>query len=581
MDWSAMMRAWRLAWVAVAMGCSTDLVPQDASPDAMTADGGGSDAGASDAGRLACPTAGAHAEQVIEVEGESRFYYLYVPEGVDCTRPVSLWVDFHGTAQDRPEEAYGLAAQVALADREGFVLVRPRSRFSSEGGVSVYRWDQNPGDLERNVRFTEALVELLARTFTVDPERLYASGFSSGSNMTARFLGETSIRFRGFGPIAGGIFSDAYPLRSWAGESFRVYASTGHRDYLHFALDSLLDALAEGGVDDARVFVREADTGHELYDLQFEEMWAFFRDGTRPAEGSLRSPWRREATGTSRSLLDVERDARGELLAVGAAGTLLSRTTEGTWTPAPGSAAGGPGWTDACFTGDGHALVVGEGQLATRSEGGAFTVRPGVLPELGERFFGYAYINGVGCGAGGDALLGGYWSALRTSDAGATFADVSIDFGGYAGQVAAVVARPEGAWAVGYYGVARGASELSAVSVPEFAGSWMLDVNVTAAGTVLLVDDHGEIFRSTDGTSFVRVVPSDPRGLYAITSLGAEVMAVGAGGRALYSRDDGATYISVDTGLDGFLGGVTFLAPGEVIAVGEAGAALHFTAGGA
>ena len=90
--------------------------------------------------------AGTFHHQSLQVEGEERFYFLHVPATYDCTQAWPLLVDFHGTSGGtEPEVSYKNDELVALADAEGFIAVRPRSRSSAvEGLGDVFRWDQNP-----------------------------------------------------------------------------------------------------------------------------------------------------------------------------------------------------------------------------------------------------------------------------------------------------------------------------------------------------------------------------------------------------------------------------------------------------
>jgi polyhydroxybutyrate depolymerase len=142
-----------------------------------------------------------HAQTLATGDGvEDRAYWLHVPASYRCESPAPLLVDFHGTSGDLPEEAYQTDALVAFADAHGVIVVRPRSRSSAFMGANIYRWDQNPGDLARNVTFRHNLVADLEQRYAIDPARVYASGFSTGSNMTAQFLTDPASPFQGLAP---------------------------------------------------------------------------------------------------------------------------------------------------------------------------------------------------------------------------------------------------------------------------------------------------------------------------------------------------------------------------------------------
>ncbi|MGZ3443288.1 MAG: BNR domain-containing protein, partial [Polyangia bacterium] len=55
-------------------------------------------------------------------------------------------------------------------------------------------------------------------------------------------------------------------------------------------------------------------------------------------------------------------------------------------------------------------------------------------------------------------------------------------------------------------------------------------------------------------------------------------LVVGAHGAALLTRDGGASWTDVSTGLDGYLGAATWLDADTALVVGEAGTALTFAA---
>src|SRR5688500_323838 len=109
-------------------------------------DDGGATVGADAAVGDAVPcqgTAGTFHQQVLNVDGEDRYYFLHVPAAYACGQAWPVLVDFHGTSGgDEPELSYKNDELLALADAEGFIAVRPRSRSSVQPGLGeIYRWD--------------------------------------------------------------------------------------------------------------------------------------------------------------------------------------------------------------------------------------------------------------------------------------------------------------------------------------------------------------------------------------------------------------------------------------------------------
>jgi photosystem II stability/assembly factor-like uncharacterized protein/predicted esterase len=529
-------------------------------------------------------TTGAFHDQMLSVGGETRHYFLYVPSAYQCDRAWPLLVDFHGTGSGsdpsaNPEEYYAHEELVALAEREGFLLLRPRSRYLDEGGgVLVFRWDENPGDLAKNTAFAHALVTDLSSRYRVDPARTYASGFSNGTNMAMQFAGESV--FHGFGLVGGGVWDR--PTRGrFDADAPRIYATTGYRDYLFKALRDLKSWLDGLGYPRERLFQRQSDTGHDLYGWHFAEMWAWLDRGERPAQGSLAAGWTREDSGGSESLLEVVHAPGGGLVASGAAGTLWRRAPDGTWSRnVLNSGSVSPNFTDLCVLPSGHGAAVGEGTLALTHDGGASWQMASPVPEFDNMGFGFSYLNSIGCGS--DELVGGgYWAAAQSRDDGTTWSAASTSVGTGNAQTAIVRAGPAGTWlAAGYYDyVGRSTDGHSFTSIDHALPSgWWNGIAAGADGRWWVVGEQGSLLYSTDdGRSFQAQPLPRADDLYAVDFADPmHGLAVGAHGAALLTEDGGASWRDVSTGLDGFLGGVAWLGPASAVVVGQDGLALRF-----
>ncbi|HBC56330.1 MAG TPA: hypothetical protein DCZ03_04120, partial [Gammaproteobacteria bacterium] len=51
--------------------------------------------------------------------------------------------------------------------------------------------------------FVDAMIETLQEQFSVDPRRIYATGFSNGASMSFRLARERSKRIAAIAPVAG------------------------------------------------------------------------------------------------------------------------------------------------------------------------------------------------------------------------------------------------------------------------------------------------------------------------------------------------------------------------------------------
>lgn len=515
-----------------------------------------------------------------------RSYFLYVPTSYDCSEPAPLLVDFHGTAGGAtPEEAYQLDALVALADSENAIVVRPRSRSSEEGGLGqIYRWDQNPGDLPRNIEFTKRLVAELHHKYHIDPTRTYASGFSSGSNMAAQFLDKDELGlFKGIAPIAGGTFSTSVAtLPSLSGaDAPRIYLATGYRDYLLPARRELEQDVLARGLAPERLWVREYDTGHDLYAWHFPELFGFLDRGERTGDEPVGADFALETVPTTSSLLAAARLPSGDLLVTAADGSVLRRAASGSWTVAVGPLVEPIAWTGVCASPLGGVFAVGEGAFL-RSVDGSSWDPPTTLPELGMLAFGVTMANGVACGPDGSIVLSGYWSSLRSLDQGATFEDVLADAGGYEAQIAALAASADGhLLAAGYYDFLgsglTGSGDVALASSGAFA-EWWNDVVFAPDGTAFAVGDRGALARSTDaGASWVALDSGTDEDLYAVDALDSSTVVAGGRRGALVVSTDGVTWTQVSLEADRFIGAIALLDENTALVLGERGLAARLS----
>ncbi len=514
------------------------------------------DAGA-DAAIVGCdaPLGTQHGLVLVTGDGvEDRTYWLHVPASYRCAAGAPLLVDFHGTASDVPEEAYQTDALIAFADANGVIVARPRSRSSDFQGSQIYRWDENPGDLERNVVFAKRLVADLEQRYAIDPARVYASGFSSGSNMTAQFLGDPASPFKGLAPIAGGRWTPgALPALA---DGPRIYFATGYRDYLWpYARSTAAEVVAMGLPVD-RVFVRRTGGGHDLYPWHFDELWQFLDAGVRPGGGTIATPWTIAALPSPDDVLAFAQDG-ATLVAAGARGHVWRRTVDGTWTVE--LERGTADYTALCFGATGRGFVGGD-SVGVHHAGTTWTADR-ALPDFG--MLGTGWVNGAACRDDGSIVIGGYWSAAITNDGGVTYTQFHAPTGfGVDQQIAGIAEAAGGATVlVGYYdyvgAAARG--QVTAAAVAHGASTeWWNSVTAVAGGRFWAVGDAGSIVASVDnGASWHPQASGTLENLYAVhfadTLHGA---AVGRRGAVVTTADGGAHWTARPLGKDVFLGAV-------------------------
>ena len=129
-------------------------------------------------------------------EGEPRWYDRVVPSGYDGS-PVPLVVDLHGYLSGAETQA-SISGFGDLAEQEGFVVATP------QGNSDLPYWNAVPhDDLPDDVAFVDAVIDDVAATVCVDPDRVYVDGFSNGAFLASLVACELADRVAAMATIAG------------------------------------------------------------------------------------------------------------------------------------------------------------------------------------------------------------------------------------------------------------------------------------------------------------------------------------------------------------------------------------------
>ena len=141
-------------------------------------------------------------------DGIQRDYILYIPAIYDGGTEVPLVFNFHGFGSNANEQMlYGDFR--AIADSEGFLLVHPEGTFFNGnqhwnvGGFTV-------GSTVDDVGFTEALIEELAGLYTINLDRIYATGMSNGGYMSFLLACQLSEKIAAVASVTGSMTPETF-----------------------------------------------------------------------------------------------------------------------------------------------------------------------------------------------------------------------------------------------------------------------------------------------------------------------------------------------------------------------------------
>ncbi|MBN2084133.1 MAG: hypothetical protein JW748_02845 [Anaerolineales bacterium] len=170
------------AWTACSLAAETPALPPTAAPTVPAGD----------------------SDRSITASGMQRSYLLHVPPGFSATAPAALVFMFHGLAEDGFSMSV-VTGMSEIADANNFLVVYPNGTAApgplswNAGGCCGYALNNQVDESE----FIREILADLGRSFTIDPKRVYAAGFSNGALLSYRLGCEMSDTFAAIAPVAG------------------------------------------------------------------------------------------------------------------------------------------------------------------------------------------------------------------------------------------------------------------------------------------------------------------------------------------------------------------------------------------
>lgn len=148
-------------------------------------------------------------ERTLTVGDLERSYHLHLPPGLSSDQPVPLVFVFHGF-QMSASLIRTQSGMDQVANANVFIVVYPNGSGPSNSlswnasGCCAYALENNVDD-QAFIRQIIADVEAIT---PVDPDRVYAAGFSNGALLSFRLACEMSDVFAAVAPVAGVLVTD-------------------------------------------------------------------------------------------------------------------------------------------------------------------------------------------------------------------------------------------------------------------------------------------------------------------------------------------------------------------------------------
>lgn len=134
-------------------------------------------------------------------QDQERSYMLYVPERKIPNRPWPVVLDLHGYAMEASLHLR-ISRMPGVADTGQFIVVYPQSSQVEHDGTTVHDWslEEHPGN---DVAFIQQILAEIEARYTVDPDRIYATGWNTGGMMCYELACALSDKLAAIATVGG------------------------------------------------------------------------------------------------------------------------------------------------------------------------------------------------------------------------------------------------------------------------------------------------------------------------------------------------------------------------------------------
>lgn len=163
----------------------------------------------------------------IEVNGQTRQYIVYAPDGITSSPSSKVGVIFslHGASNDYWNgrvDFNAIADEQKTVENKKFIVVYPRGLMRQLRGTER-GWETYTESNTEDVEFFKAIVTELKKTYSVDMSRIYLAGFSNGGMMAYKAAHQAGDFFAAFASVGG------YPVN----ESHLFHAGSQPTPFIH------------------------------------------------------------------------------------------------------------------------------------------------------------------------------------------------------------------------------------------------------------------------------------------------------------------------------------------------------------
>ena len=131
------------------------------------------------------------------MNGTTREFVTHIPPAYQSGVPLPLVLDLHGRGGSIFQQGE-ISQMNAKADQQGFIVVSPQAL-----GEPATWWPAPGPKGQEDLEFFQALIATLESQHSIDPTRIYVTGFSNGGAMANRLACAMSEKIAAIAPVAG------------------------------------------------------------------------------------------------------------------------------------------------------------------------------------------------------------------------------------------------------------------------------------------------------------------------------------------------------------------------------------------
>ena len=144
----------------------------------------------------------------LSVDGFTRTAVVHRPKGLDSTA-LPLVLNLHGSGSTALEQEE-FTGMNATANADEFIVAYPQALIPDGSGfdwnvpkVPLIGGRAVPAHAANDIAFLTALVKILEVRYCVDPQRVFATGFSGGAREVSQLACDDSTTFAAVAPVSG------------------------------------------------------------------------------------------------------------------------------------------------------------------------------------------------------------------------------------------------------------------------------------------------------------------------------------------------------------------------------------------